>query len=105
MGDIAPASAVAKNVEGVQKLDQPRFLQWREAQARRKQIDVLSAKTANEARGDIEARLDHVVERQKDRRAAARFVMFERNVRLSCRVSNRDLAAFGVGAVVDHRPE
>lgn len=83
MGDIASAPAVAKNVEGMQKLDQPCSLQRREAQARGKQINVLSAKTANEAHGDVEARLDHVVERQKDRRAAARLVMLYRNVEFS----------------------
>jgi hypothetical protein len=105
IGDVAPASAVARNVEGVQKLNQPCFLQRREAQARWKQVHVLSAESANEAHGDVEAQLDHVVERQKDRRAVFRFGMSERNVNFSQRVAYHDLATLGIGAIVEHRAD
>ena len=70
-----------------------------------KQVDALSTETANEAHGDVEARLDHVVERQKDRRVALRLGMSERNVKFSRRVAYYDLATFGVGPVVVNRAD
>ncbi len=105
-GDIAGATALLVNVEGVKKLNEPAFAQRRQSERLGEKADGLASQTADEARCDIEPKIDRcAANRQENHGAPDRRFVAEPDVKLARPIDDYDLPALVIGSVSDNRAQ
>ena len=105
-GDVARATALLVNVEGVKKLNEPALALRRQSERPGEKADGLAAQPAYEARRDIESKIDRCrAERQENHGAPNGQIAAEPDVKLARPIDDYDLPALVIGSVSDNRAE
>lgn len=102
---VAGPTARIVNVEGMEKLDQPLFLERRQAKRGGKKFDSLATKTAHEAQRDIEPKFEHAVERQKHSGTPRGLLVLHADMELARSIGDYQFPPVGIRSLGESRSE